>query len=454
MGNIIHTIDDFFYQFLDISLIFYLCFSLYKFRFRPAHKKMTIFCASVCFGLLYKFLLTLIDYLNVLNYKSLANTRLPDDLLVLGDSSVTQIIMILYSLLIVLIFTRGNRLDELLLIMLFAPLSDMMRILSYYLSRLLPAFIQEDIIYIMRTSFTFAFLIFITWLFYKYFQILHSNPRHSYRIYTCIAALSMNLFYMLIKHNISQVSFAALIFVLILIILLFFFLLMEKIIQNYNNNLRLQFQEKIEENNRQTIIEMENATQEIRRWRHEYQNQLLLFMSYCEESRYSELQASLETALQKLPQLEKRIRTGNPELDLILNHKFSECTKQGIDMQIQVSVPEQLNFRKEDIFSMLNNLLNNAMEAAEKTPEPYIQLTISPFKNYLLFQIRNSCIGNVLKKNPELHTTKSNKLFHGIGMSVIRSVVNKYDGIINFSQEAQIFQTKILLKFPEIQKPS
>ena len=170
MGNIIHTIDDFFYQFLDIALIFYVCFSLYKFRFHSAHKKVTIFCTSVCFGLLYKFLLTFIDYLNVISYKSLANTRLPDDLLVLGDSSITQIILILYSLLIVFIFTRGNRLDELLLIMLFAPSSDMMRILSYYLSRLLPAFIQEDTVYIVRTLFSFVFLIFITWLFYKYFQ--------------------------------------------------------------------------------------------------------------------------------------------------------------------------------------------------------------------------------------------------------------------------------------------
>lgn len=322
----------------------------------------------------------------------------------------------------------------------------MIRILGYYLSRLLPAFIQEDTVYIMRTLFSFVFLIFITWLFYKYFQMLHNNPRQSYRVYTCIAALSMNFFYILIKHNISQISFATLIFVLMLIILIFFFLLMEKIIQNYNNNLRLQFQEKIEESNRQTIIEMENATQEIRRWRHEYQNQLLLFMSYCEESRYSELQESLETALQKLPHLEKRIRTGNSELDLILNHKFSECTKQGIDLLIQVSIPEQLNFRKEDIFSLLNNLLNNAIEAAKKTPSPYIQLTISPAKNYLLFQIRNSCIGNVLEENPELQTTKSDKLFHGIGMSVIRSVVNKYDGIINFSQEDEIFQTKVLLK--------
>lgn len=446
MGNIIHTIDDFFFQFLDITLIFYLCFSLYKFRFHPAHKKIAIICTSVCFGLLYKLLLTFIDYLNLISYQSLANPRQPDDLLILGDFSITPIPLILYSLLIVFIFTHGNRLDELLLIMLFTPSSDMIRILGYYLSRLLPAFIQEDTVYIMRTLFSFVFLIFITWLFYKYFQMLHNNPRQSYRVYTCIAALSMNFFYILIKHNISQISFATLIFVLMLIILIFFFLLMEKIIQNYNNNLRLQFQEKIEESNRQTIIEMENATQEIRRWRHEYQNQLLLFMSYCEESRYSELQESLETALQKLPHLEKRIRTGNSELDLILNHKFSECTKQGIDLLIQVSIPEQLNFRKEDIFSLLNNLLNNAIEAAKKTPSPYIQLTISPAKNYLLFQIRNSCIGNVLEENPELQTTKSDKLFHGIGMSVIRSVVNKYDGIINFSQDDEIFQTKVLLK--------
>lgn len=74
----------------------------------------------------------------------------------------------------------------------------------------------------------------------------------------------------------------------------------------------------------------------------------------------------------------------------------------------------------------------------------------SEAKAYLVIIITNSIPSSIIKNNPSLITTKKDKEHHGLGLLTIRDVVEKYDGILNFSEENLCFSADVRLKLPNI----
>ena len=66
-------------------------------------------------------------------------------------------------------------------------------------------------------------------------------------------------------------------------------------------------------------------------------------------------------------------------------------------------------------------------------------------KDCLKIRISNR-FDSVLKEiDGKIETRKENKSIHGIGISSVQSVVNKYEGILSFRQDKDIFIVNILL---------
>ena len=102
-------------------------------------------------------------------------------------------------------------------------------------------------------------------------------------------------------------------------------------------------------------------------------------------------------------------------------------------------------FDSLDLTVLLSNVLDNAIEACEKCEKPQLQIIISDQKNYLSILVSNSITYSVLETNPELKTTKKDKGFHGLGTVSIRNIVDKYQGMLNYSEKDGLFTCSILL---------
>lgn len=71
------------------------------------------------------------------------------------------------------------------------------------------------------------------------------------------------------------------------------------------------------------------------------------------------------------------VRTGNETVDIILNSKISSARGQGITVEIQrVQAPKEIPMTDADLCSMMMNILDNAITAAGKAPEPYLLLDV------------------------------------------------------------------------------
>lgn len=141
-------------------------------------------------------------------------------------------------------------------------------------------------------------------------------------------------------------------------------------------------------------------------------------------------------------------KTSNKLLDLIID-KYNYLSKRKqitFDLEIHSS---DLSFIKDtDLTAIFNNLLDNAIEAAEKSNNKLILLSINSFENFLTISISNSCDNIPISKNNTLISTKK-ELGHGFGFKSVNRAVKKYNGDLewDYNESEQLFNVSIL--FPQ-----
>ena len=166
-------------------------------------------------------------------------------------------------------------------------------------------------------------------------------------------------------------------------------------------------------------------------------------------------QAYVGKSTSYLEQMEREIRvyetqnkTGNQILDAVLTNKAMICQNKEIELKFIVD-GEALSFMEDmDVSALFGNMLDNAIESAEKQQEKQkrlIWLYVTREKKFVRIRTENYCDKKIQFKNGMPVTTKKDKRLHGYGMKSIRSTVEKYHGSVVAAQENNWFELKILL---------
>lgn len=136
----------------------------------------------------------------------------------------------------------------------------------------------------------------------------------------------------------------------------------------------------------------------------------------------------------------------NTIVNLITHRYYDICKKHNINFTININ-NANIDFMKEhDITALLDNLLENAVEAAIQTDERFIDFSIvTRNSNFLIIKVSNSCIKKPNYRNGVLISSKKSKDMHGIGTRSIRRVVSKYHGSLetNFDSQTNTFTSII-----------
>ena len=194
------------------------------------------------------------------------------------------------------------------------------------------------------------------------------------------------------------------------------------------------------------VQEVQNIYMTMRGWRHDYHNHLQSMKAYVKMGQYEKLDEYLALLEQDLDQVNQLIKSGNVNLDAILNSKISLALKNGIEVDYKATCPEELTVSDIDLCALIGNLIDNAVEACEKLPEGerrFIRLYIGVLKKQLYISITNATNEVVRKLDSEYITNKRGN--HGHGLKRINLVVDKYEGYINRQNEPGVFVTEIML---------
>ena len=192
------------------------------------------------------------------------------------------------------------------------------------------------------------------------------------------------------------------------------------------------------------------AQEDTRAFRHDVQNNLSVVAMLMEQGKVAEAQQYLNDMRTEVNALSPKVVTGDEMLDSLVSSKMAKMEELGIKFKLDGVIDGGLDWKPMDTCKVFANLLDNAIEAASKTEEPFIELTFKKTDHHRLVRASNSCIGDVdcekLMSGEGRVTSKEDKSLHGYGVGNIRKTVEKYGGMMRLTCKDKVFTMELILQ--------
>ena len=247
------------------------------------------------------------------------------------------------------------------------------------------------------------------------------------------------------KGNMLAVSMIALIFLAASIAVVYFFSEICAAFQREQRLLLLEancnyFQEQL-------ALQSENA-QILKKIRHDIINHLTNVRSLISLNEIGEAARLLDdTALKTENAVPEIVNTGNRIADAVIMSKSALCRSKNIAFDYKIESLGDSLISAADISSLISNLLDNAVEAAERTAEPYVALDIFSHNAYHVIRVENSIVKETSAEEESFFkTTKPNKIQHGYGMQIIEDIAEKYEGNFTWKFNEGSFIATVFIK--------
>lgn len=177
------------------------------------------------------------------------------------------------------------------------------------------------------------------------------------------------------------------------------------------------------------------------RLRHDMKNHVISLQRLLQSREWEKMERYLQKMTETGALDETEENTGNQVVDALLYQKRQRAEEAGISWKCQMQLGKQLEVEDFDFCVMLGNILDNAIEACEKSEgERWIEVQSGIVKDFFLMEVKNSTdakeIPGVLKVVLEER---------GIGLYNVKETVKKYNGAVNMEILDRTFAISVLL---------
>lgn len=181
--------------------------------------------------------------------------------------------------------------------------------------------------------------------------------------------------------------------------------------------------------------------------RHDFRNHLGVIQNRLEQENYGEAIDYLISLTVHTNTASDFVITNSTIVSSILQSKKTECELKRIQFAYQTLFDKIYNISDLELIIIWGNILDNAIEATEKVEpkDKAVLLTINQINTYLVIQCTNPYLEKPKVQNGKLITTKTDKNLHGIGLTNVFEVCEKYGGECTFNFENKLFVINILL---------
>ncbi len=135
-------------------------------------------------------------------------------------------------------------------------------------------------------------------------------------------------------------------------------------------------------------------------------------------------------------------------LNVILNRYTKLCGEKNIKFNVDIRSNRIDKMAENDITSLFANILDNAVEAAEKGDNGFIEISISNHEENgsTIISVLNSCTSKPKMRSDGTYVSlKTDSGNHGMGMKSIQKVLRKYNGTMASYYDAESGQFKIVI---------
>ena len=186
------------------------------------------------------------------------------------------------------------------------------------------------------------------------------------------------------------------------------------------------------------LMEVRKYTDALRREHHEHLNRLQVIAGLLQLKRYREatryIVSTVSTKQAMADFLRRRVRT--PAVSGLLLSKLEQTQKAGIRMAItpDSALPELAPSAEGAIITILGNLIENAVESllAAATPDGHIEVSLRTERGNVYLHVRDNGGGFPADLRDRIFetgfTTKTTPKNMGMGLSLVRSAVERFHG--------------------------
>lgn len=192
---------------------------------------------------------------------------------------------------------------------------------------------------------------------------------------------------------------------------------------------------------------MQNAVEDTRRFHHDISNHFSIVEAFLEGRKTNEASQYLQELIQKEEKKSVLYSTsGNIVVDSIINYKLRSISDWNVTVTVDIVIPTELPIEIVDLSTILTNLLDNAVQALQKTDgKRELKIAMTYRKGMLFIAVKNTYPGKVHYENGEIVTTKEDTESHGYGLKNVESAAEKYDGICQLHHNDVYFDAEVAL---------
>lgn len=194
--------------------------------------------------------------------------------------------------------------------------------------------------------------------------------------------------------------------------------------------------------------QIDDKLQQLHTLRHDMKNHLLIIDSLSADGKNKQIHDYIHKITDELNQTQT-ISSTSSTISALLNSKKLICDDNKIAFDTQLDF-NNIYINDFTLITVLGNILDNAITAASKLDNGYINLAIKQADTYLAIHCENNHHEKIKKREGRFISSKpssgskANPL-HGLGLISVTNNVNKYGGTIDINYNDTTFIVDILI---------
>lgn len=216
----------------------------------------------------------------------------------------------------------------------------------------------------------------------------------------------------------------------------------------FSNSIRHEMERQNLKLQKEYYEELEHNQDQIRKFRHDMRNHLAVIISLFDsgdrteaEAYFREVDAQMTTA--------NRVFCKNSIVNAVLNAKYNQAAEYNIDCFFNIDLKNLFSIDPVSLCSLFANTLDNALEASLKIKDPAcrkISVKARVTENgYFSYEIKNRKTNPIAEHRGKFLSDKKTSGPHGLGLSNVREIVEKYEGTLDISYTDDTFCVTVLI---------
>lgn len=372
-----------------------------------------------------------------------------------GGGTVTSLLSLFLALSVCLICIKASLSKLLFTLLLVINYSNFTVIVSDYITRLIVHDVVLDY-YSIQNTLIFAGVLLLTIYPVIYMMVKQLRPLYTdiegqeiWRFLWIVPGVFLGIYYFtffFVNTGVNSLNLSCTMF-LILVTLgsgIIYYIILQFVSQMTRGqrlereNQMLTLQKKQQENQTHFIMESHQI-------RHDMRQHFRTIYQLSKEKSYDELDTYLLNYIDSFPAT-LPIQCENAAVDAITKYYMENAKSDNVSMETRMNLPKQLSITGSDFCIILGNLLENALEACERTSESpkFIEVNAQiSGKQMILLTVKNSADKPIQKKQGSFLSSKREG--RGTGIVSVENLAAKYNGVANFKYENGVFIASVFL---------